>query len=825
LYNSTYAFGRPAPGAGGKDAGRPPAAPAIRRAAVVLIALLASVLAAKDSAAASARVRVAGMEVRGLRTMSEAEFFGKIKIRQGDEYTQEAFRSAVAEAVRALAEDRLAVKVTTEEVREGEVIVVFTVLGEQKEPEIAEIVFEGLSAGRVRHLVQSTKGERLREYQVTDDRQRVREYLVDEGYADAIVRTRVEEVGPGQVRLVFEASRGAKLKLKKLVFVGNEGIERKELLRAMGTKEYTFFTRRPFVKGVFIDDVARIELLYQSRGYLDAHAAVEELTTDLETGHVQAAVRIAEGPRYRISEVKFEGNEAVSDAVLLGLIEMRPGAHYSLESLQNDISKVLRYYKTGGRGFALATVESRQDLGDEPATIKLSFEISEGRHTYIRRIETRGNFKTRKKVIVREMRIEPGDLYDIELIENSRIRLLDTQYFLDVKIEEQPAPPPRIGAVPDADYVDLVVSVEETETGRLMVGVGYSSNAALIGQISVEQRNFDISNLPNFKRYGPLGALSPDRAFVGGGQRLRLSAMPGTEYERYYFEFEEPWLFDYPVSFGLSGYLFQRRYDGWNIERLGGTVSLGRRFGRDFLVSLQYRRELVNIGGIDANSPIEAVRQEGDHDLGAWRISATYDTRDSILLPTRGGQYFTYGELGGGPAGGNVGFWKWGVRGEQNFKLWEFPEDTPHVLRLSMEAGLGGPAFGDDELPIFERYFAGGVNSMRGFAFRGIGPRQTVPATGDSPVGGEFLFLGSSEYIIPLYKRDLQGYIFTDVGTVSSGIAADAFDELRVSTGVGFRYLLPVMGKIPITVSFGFPLKKEPGDERQTFLFALGLFF
>jgi len=773
---------------------------------------------------ASARLRVAGLEVRGLRSMSEAEFFGKIRIRKGNVYTVDAFRSAVAEAVRSLSKEQIAVKVTTEEVREGEVIVVFTIMSEKTVAEIAEVKFEGVSASEASDLVRSKKGARLRDYVLAADRRRLREYFAEKGYADAIVRSRVENVRPGEVRVTFTVSHGPKFQLKKLKFIGNEGLSRDELVKVMATKVDTFLTSRKFIKSVFMDDVSRIELLYQSRGYFDALVSVEELTTNVETGRVEATIRIDEGQRYRISEVLFEGNKAVSDSVLLGLIDLRPGAFYSLETLESDIRKLSRYYTSGGRGYALAEVSSRQDPGDEPGTIRLTFQISEGRRTYIRRIETRGNFKTRKKVIIREMRIAPGDLYDSDLIENSRIRLLDLQYFLDVKIETQPAPPPRLGAVPDADYVDLIVTVEETETGRLMFGVGYNSNSALVGQIAVEQRNFDIANLPKFKRYG-LGALSPSRSFIGGGQRLRFSAQPGSELSRYYFEFEEPWLFDYPVEFLLSGYIFQRIFDGYTVERGGGTVALGKRFTRKFKVNLQYRRESVNITDLDDNSPIEAVRQKGKHDLGAWRLSATYDTRDSTVLPTRGGLYYSYAELAGGPAGGNVGLWKWGVKGTQNLKLWELPEGKPHVLRFSLESGLGGPAFGDDEIPIYERFFAGGIGSMRGFAFRGIGPRQTAPPAGNTPVGGDFLFLGSAEYVIPLYKRDLQGYIFADIGTVSSSISADAFDELRVSSGIGFRYVLPVMGRIPLTVSFGFPLRKEPRDERQTFLFALGWFW
>ena len=242
-------------------------------------------------------------------------------------------------------------------------------------------------------------------------------------------------------------------------------------------------------------------------------------------------------------------------------------------------------------------------------------------------------------------------------------------------------------------------------------------------------------------------------------------------------------------------------------------------------MNLRYRREQVDVRDIDANSPPDAVRQQGAHDLGIWRVSAGYDTRDNRIFPIRGGTIGSYAELAGVPAGGNVNFWKYGVDGSLYLKLWEFPKETPNVLALRAETGLSGPAFGDAEVPIYERYFAGGLRSLRGFAFRGIGPRQTVPPTGDTALGGEFMVVGTAEYRIPIVTEDYQTFLFVDVGTVSSSISANAFEQLRASAGLGFRFSLPVMGRVPMTFNFGFPLKKEPEDKLQLFTFALGLFF
>ena len=170
-----------------------------------------------------------------------------------------------------------------------------------------------------------------------------------------------------------------------------------------------------------------------------------------------------------------------------------------------------------------------------------------------------------------------------------------------------------------------------------------------------------------------------------------------------------------------------------------------------------------------------------------------------------------------------MGLWKAGLSGGVYKKLYDFPADNPNVLHIAAESHFSGPAFGDDDVPIYERFFAGGIGSFRGFAFQGIGPRQTVPP-GNAPVGGRFLFLGTIEYIIPLYKETYQMYIFNDSGTLTDTPRASAFDQLRSTVGVGFQLNVPGMG-IPLILNFAVPLKSQPRDEEEFFSFALGFGF
>ena len=763
---------------------------------------------------------VVDVEVVGLQQISVAEFMSRIQTKKGQPLSE----AEISRDLARLAEQGIIASADRRAVPGG-VVVIFTVRAQRERAEVVKVRYKGASVSDVRDLLETKKGARLTEFMLRADANRIREHFVDKGYQEVSVKYTIEDVDtePGKVRVIFEIRKGPKFQLKALRFPGSRQLSEKELAKVMYTKVDTWLTSRRFVRKLFDADIARLNQHYLSKGFFDAEVRLRDLAADFETGRVEAVIRVYEGPRYKINSVEFEGTEAVSAEALAGIVKMGAGRYFSAVELRSDMDAIYRHYTTGGRSYASAEVAPRLQDGPEPGTKNVTYTIEEGRPTYIRRITTRGNYKTRPKVIIREMRIEPGDMYDLQKVRDSERRLKDMRYFERVETKLQDAPPPEIGALEGVDYKDLVVDVDEATTGALSLGAGFSTNSEVVGRIAIEQRNFDISNLPDFGRYG-LGALSPSRMFVGGGQRLRLVAEPGTLRSQYTLEFEEPWFFDYPVEFFFSAYYYQRLFDGYSVARTGGSVGFGRRFTRELTASIKYRRELVQISDIEANSPIEAVREQGTHDLGSWRGGLNYDTRDSVIFPTRGYVIGTYGEIGGPPAGGNVDFWKAGVNTGFNQKLYEFPEGTPHVLRASSQADFSGGAFGAPTVPIYERFFAGGIGTMRGFAWQGMGPRQTDPPTGDSPIGGQFLFLGTIEYVIPLYKEEHQLYIFNDVGTLTETIRADAFDELRDSVGVGVRLNIPGVN-IPLTMNLGVPLLRQPRDKIQNFNFALGFFF
>jgi len=366
-----------------------------------------------------------------------------------------------------------------------------------------------------------------------------------------------------------------------------------------------------------------------------------------------------------------------------------------------------------------------------------------------------------------------------------------------------PGPPPG----PDPDNpIPLDVIVEETMTGRLMFGVGVNSDAGLTGQVVVDEQNFDWRRFPrSFEDF------RNGTAFRGGGQRLRLEALPGNFLQRYSADFQEPYLFDTRVSMGLSGYYFQRQYFDWSEQRAGGQVALGYNLTPDLSASTTFRGARVTLYDPRVDPPPPDLAEAlGDNELYGFGVRLTHDTRDSAFLATEG--HFI--QLGVEEVIGSFDYPRVDLDGRKYFLIHERPDRSGrHVLSVSGRIGVAG-----SDTPVYDRYFAGGFSTIRGFAFRGASPKQDGVI-----VGGQFQLLGSVEYMFPLMANDVvNAVVFTDFGTVERNSRLYA-DNFRVAPGLGLRISLPALGPAPIALDFAWPVAKAPGDEERVFSFYIGI--
>ena len=349
------------------------------------------------------------------------------------------------------------------------------------------------------------------------------------------------------------------------------------------------------------------------------------------------------------------------------------------------------------------------------------------------------------------------------------------------------------------------ISPEETQTGRLMFGVGVNSDAGLVGNITLDEQNFDWRQFPTSWE-----DIMEGRAFRGAGERFRLELVPGTQVQRYMISFTEPYLNDQPVSLGLSGFFYQRLYTQWTESRAGGSVSLGYQFTHDLQGSVRFQGQDVDIK--NPAEPVPALLDVlGRNQLYSVSASLQHDTRDNPFLASEG--HLLSGTIE--ETFGSFQYPRASVEWSQFFRIFERADRSgKHVLSLKLQAGYSG-----DNTPIFERYYAGGFSTIRGFAFRGVTPLDPVYGMG---VGGDFQMLSTVQYLFPITADDmLRGVAFVDAGTVEPTIT-QWVDKVRVAPGFGLRISIPMMGPAPIALDFAFPISEQTGDQRQVFSFFVG---
>lgn len=353
--------------------------------------------------------------------------------------------------------------------------------------------------------------------------------------------------------------------------------------------------------------------------------------------------------------------------------------------------------------------------------------------------------------------------------------------------------------------VPLDVMVEEARTGRFMFGAGINSDAGVTGQITIDERNFDIFGFPT-----SWSEIWRGEAFRGRGQAFRLEAMPGTEVQRYLVNFTEPYLFWTPISLNVSGFLYDRGYFDWNESRAGGRLGLGYRLTPDLSVSTALRMEDVDITDPRVRGVTQLDEVLGSNDFYSSQYALRHDTRDLPFAPTEGHLI----ELKYEQAFGEHDYPRGEVDLRKYFLVRERPDGSGrHTVAVSAGAGISG-----SNTPLFENYFAGGFSTIRGFDFRGASPVASTVI-----VGGRLRLLGSVEYVMPLTADDMiKGVAFCDWGTVEQEITINE-DNFRIAPGFGFRISVPALGPAPLAFDFAFPVAKADTDDERIFSFFFGV--
>lgn len=605
--------------------------------------------------------------------------------------------------------------------------------------------------------------------------------------------------------LIFRITEGPEVKVRKVDFKGVKSYSKDKLKDQIKTSSWIWIFRPgTFSPDEIEEDVAALRRFYQGKGYFDVRVGRKIIVSPDQT-EVQVNFLIEEGPRYTIDRITFKGNTKVTEAELRSNLKLVEGRPFDTETLQRDVRTIVKAYSPFGYIYQPQTnnpdylrIDTKNVFRTEPGKVELVYDISEGKPFKLGQIHLKGNSKTQDKVILREMRVTPGQLYNSAELQDATDRLRGSPYFSQVSITP-------IGDDPDSR--DVLVEVAEGHTANFGIGAGINSNGGIGGNLSYEQRNFDITAWPSNPR-----DLFTDRSFTGAGQTFRVSLEPGTEATNASIKFTEPYIFDQPYSFSDELYLRDRQRLHYNETRIGTRVSLGKRFDYVYSGQLALRGEDVRISSIEDRNirAPEIVDAEGHTTLTSATLSLRRNTSNPGVLPYRGtntvAAWESYGALGG-----QLYFQKFTLGWDAYHTIHDDLLDRKTVLRMYADTGyIWGTS------PFFERFYGGGIGSIRGFRFRGVSPRS---GEDDDAIGGNFTLTTGMEMSFPIAGEQLRGVIFSDQGTVETDFEIRNY---RVSVGAGIRLVLPFLGQAPLSLDFAVPLVKGPDDESQLISFSFG---
>ena len=674
----------------------------------------------------------------------------------------------------------------------GSNIKVFIVV--QGKATVSEVVIDGgeiIKPTRIRKEITAKPGAILNEDTLEADRQKIIEMYQKKGYSDIGIQYKTDiDSKTGKARVTFTISEGVKTEIDDINFAGNTVFKKKRIIKEMKTKPknlLSFFNKSGQLSATQLDeDLQKIKLLYQNAGYGDVKI-IDSQIARISEKKVDLNISIFEGSKYTVNSLSLDGNQIATSEQIRGVLQMKEGAIFGPDQSQKDIKAIEDSY--GRLGYA----DMRVDLITTPAgpgTLNLQYKIEEGVQSYLERINITGNTRTKDKVLRRELVLAPGDVYDTVRVDISKKRLEGLDYFEKVETYATDT------LVPGRK--DLNINVDEKRTGSLNFGFGFSSIDSLLGFAEITQGNFDIAGYPNF---------------TGAGQKFRLKLQYGSRRKDFILGLTEPYFMDKQLALGGELYYREADYQStvYSQRNYGFATTLRRPINNFTQARLEYRIENVGIYNLDSDVS-QAIRdEEGDKLKSQLAFTVVNDTRDSSKLTRRGHKIEGGVTYAGGILGGDVDTYGFSLEGTQYFLL---PWDT--IFLINGEVSIID-TFGDNKVPIFDRLYLGGANSLRGFDYRDVGPKDDL----GNPLGGGTMAHLTLEYTFPVVEK-VRGAFFYDTGFVS----VDAYDfggNVNSNFGFGVRLDLPIG---PIRIDYGIPIQSDTfNDSGGKFNFNVGYQF
>jgi outer membrane protein insertion porin family len=740
---------------------------------------------------------VKDIRVEGIQRTEAGTVFGYLPIKVGETLTDEK----AAQAIKTLFGTGFFRDVRIE-IENGVMVVVV-----QERPAIAQIDFVGLKEFDKDVIIKALKETGIAEGRIFDrallekaEQELKRQYLTKGKYGVTITTT-VTPLERNRVGINFNIEEGASAKIKQINIVGAKEFSEKDLLSQFELTTpgwITWYTKNDqYSRQKLSADLEKLKSFYMNRGFLEFAVDSTQVSISPDKRDVYITININEGARYQVSSVKLAGDFTISEEELANLVVIKPGDVFSREKL-NESNKAITN-RLGKEGYAFANVNAAPEIDKEKRQVAFTIFVDPGKRVYVRRINVAGNTRTRDEVIRRELRQMEGGWYDGERVTASKQRLDRLGYFSETSIET-----PAVQGT--ADQLDVNLTVKEKPTGNLMLGAGFSSTEGVVLSGSISQNNF-----------------------LGSGNNVAIAVNTGKINRVISFSYTNPYFTADGISQGFD--IYHRNVDTtstssttvtpYKSSSTGGAVRFGFPIGEKQSLSFGMGVDYTSISTFDDSSASvkQFVADNGESNL-TIPLTANWisDGKDSFLFPTTG--WYQKAAFEVAIPGGDLTFYKASYQLQRYFAL-----SRTFTLMLNGEVGYGD-SYGDTKaLPFYKNFYAGGVNTVRGYKAGSLGPQDIYGNT----LGGNERFVGQTELLwaLPGLEKSVRLGVFFDIGQVwaSGGTSAGVpgvDDSLRYSAGLSAAWISPVG---PLKVSYGYPINKQDNDKTEAFQFQLGTTF
>jgi outer membrane protein insertion porin family len=749
---------------------------------------------------------VKDIRVEGIQRTEAGTIFGYLPVKVGETLTDEK----AAASIKALFATGFFKDVRIEV--DGGVMVVVV----QERPAIAQIDFVGMKEFEKDVIVKALKEIGIADGRIFDralldkaEQELKRQYLTRGKYGVEITTT-VTPLERNRVGINFNIEEGAFAKIRQINIVGAKDFSEKDLLSQFQLTTpgwITWYTKNDqYSKQKLSADLEKLKSFYMNRGYLEFAVDSTQVSISPDKQDVFITININEGARYQVSSVKLAGDFTISEEELNKLVVVKPGDVFSREKL-NESNKAISE-RLGKEGYAFANVNAAPEIDKEKRQVAFTIFVDPGKRVYVRRINVAGNTRTRDEVIRRELRQMEGGWYDAERVTASKTRLDRLGYFSEVTLET-----PAVQGT--SDQLDVNLTVVEKPTGNLMLGVGLSSTEGIVLSGSIAQNNF-----------------------LGSGNNVAIAVNSGKINQLYSFSYTNPYFTVDGISQGFD--LYHRNVDTtvsttsvtpYKSSSNGAVARFGFPIGEKQSLSFGLgvdQTKITAFRGSSSPQTIQFVEQNGGDPLSSEPtttnmtipVTANWvsDGKDSFLFPTTG--WYQKASLEVAVPGGDLTFYRASYQLQRYFAM-----SRAFTLMLNGEVGYAN-SYGDTvALPFYKNFYAGGVNTVRGFKAGSLGPQDIY----GNALGGNERFIGQAELLwgVPGMEKNIRLGWFVDVGQVwaSGGTSAGVpgvDDSLRYSTGLSFAWISPVG---PLKFSYAYPINKQDNDKTEYFQFQLGTNF